>query len=113
MQVLQRPCYIHKGRWKNQAYKRHRIKGVEKSLKATETLQMEAEAEIETEKEQTIKEVFKDLLLDIQKAGNEFGEAKQRHEDAVRKYADARTDHNFLMKLCLQKVTTHPIKTKD
>jgi hypothetical protein len=83
------------------------------TMKSIETLQLDAETEIEKEKEQTIKEVFKELLVNIHKSEEEIKEAKQHYEDAIKTFADARTDKNVLMKLCLKKVVSHPVKAKD
>ena len=82
-------------------------------MKTPDILEREAKSEIESEKEQTIKEVIKELLLDIQKMEDEIKDAQQRLKDAKKKYDDAILDHNLLMKLCLKKVTTQPIKSKE
>ena len=82
-------------------------------MKATEILQKEAETEIEKEKEQTVREVIKEHLLKIEKAEKDIEEAGERYLEAKKRYDDILNDHNLLMKLCLQKVSTQPIKSKD
>ena len=82
-------------------------------MKTPDVLEREAKSEIESEKEQTIKEVIKEFLLDIQKTEEEIKDAQQRLKDMKKKYDETMLDNNILMKLCLKKVATQPIKTKD
>jgi len=79
-------------------------------MKTPDILEREAKSEIESEKEQTIKEVIKELLLDIQKTEEEIKDAQQRLKDAKKKYDETMLDNNILMKLCLKRVTSQPIK---
>jgi DNA anti-recombination protein RmuC len=79
-------------------------------MKSPDILEREAKSEIESEKEQTIKEVIKELLLDIQKTEEEIKDAQQRLKDMKKKYDETMLDNNLLMKLCLKKVVTQPIK---
>lgn len=79
-------------------------------MKSPDILEREAKSEIESEKEQTIKEVIKEFLLDIQKTEEEIKDAQQRLKDMKKKYDETMLDNNLLMKLCLKKVVTQPIK---
>lgn len=82
-------------------------------MKSIITLQKEAEALVEYEKELTVKEILKEHILRIQETASEIEEAKERHEDAKKKYEEILKNQNLLLKLCLKKVSSQPIKTKD
>jgi hypothetical protein len=82
-------------------------------MKSTTTLQNEAEALVEYEKELTVKEILKEHIFRIQETAAGIEEAKERHEDAKKKYEEILKNNNLLLKLCLKKVVTQQIKSKD
>jgi len=82
-------------------------------MKATEALRKEAEDLVEYEKELTIKEVLKEHIRRIEETEAEIETAKEKHEIAKRTYKEILTNHNLLMKLCLQRIASQPTKQKD
>jgi hypothetical protein len=82
-------------------------------MRATFQLEEESRNELEKEKEQVAKEVIKEHLLRIVETEEAIKEATRLHCEAKLKYAELISDNNLLMKLCLKKVSTQPIKTKN